>query len=53
MPVRAIRTEEYPTPAKRPRNSRLDNARLRSDFGVALAPWEQQLAEALRSAAPL
>ena len=44
-PVAAIRTADYPTPARRPRNSRLDCARLRADFGLALAPWEEQLAE--------
>jgi dTDP-4-dehydrorhamnose reductase len=44
-PVTAIRTEDYPAPAKRPRNSRLDCSRLRADFGVALAPWEEGLAE--------
>ena len=44
-PVAAIRTADYPTPAKRPRNSRLNCARLRADFGLALAPWEEQLAE--------
>ena len=44
-PVRAIRTEDYPTPARRPRNSRLDCSRLRKDFDVALAPWEDQLSE--------
>ena len=44
-PVVAIRTEDYPAPAKRPRNSRLDCSRLRADFGVALAPWEEGLAE--------
>ena len=44
-PVRAIRTEDYPTPARRPRNSRLDCSRLRRDFDVALAPWEDQLSE--------
>jgi dTDP-4-dehydrorhamnose reductase len=44
-PVRAIRTEDYPTPAKRPRNSRLDCSRLRKDFDLALAPWEDQLSE--------
>jgi dTDP-4-dehydrorhamnose reductase len=43
--VVGIRTEDYPTPAKRPRNSRLDCSRLRADFGVALAPWEEQLSE--------
>jgi len=44
-PIVPLRTEDYPTPAKRPRNSRLDCSRLRSDFGVALAPWEEQLSE--------
>ena len=44
-PVAAIRTADYPTPARRPRNSRLNCARLRADFGLALAPWEEQLAE--------
>jgi dTDP-4-dehydrorhamnose reductase len=49
--VRAIRTEDYPTAAKRPRDSRLDNARLRADFGVALAPWEEGLAEVMAAQA--
>lgn len=44
-PVVAIPTAEYPTPAKRPRNSRLDCARLRSEHGVSLAHWDQALAE--------
>jgi dTDP-4-dehydrorhamnose reductase len=44
-PVVAIRTEDYPTPARRPRSSRLDCARLRTGVGLALAPWEEQLAE--------
>jgi dTDP-4-dehydrorhamnose reductase len=38
-----ISTSEYPTPAKRPRNSVLSNARLQERFGVVLAPWEQAL----------
>jgi dTDP-4-dehydrorhamnose reductase len=38
-----IPTSEYPTPAKRPRNSVLSNARLQERFGVVLAPWEQAL----------
>jgi dTDP-4-dehydrorhamnose reductase len=46
-PVTAIRTEDYPTPAKRPRNSRLDCSRLRADFGVTLAPWDEALAETM------
>jgi dTDP-4-dehydrorhamnose reductase len=44
-PVVPIATADYPTPARRPRNSRLDCARLRADTGVALASWEEQLAE--------
>jgi dTDP-4-dehydrorhamnose reductase len=43
--IRPIRTEDYPTPARRPRNSRLDCSRLRQDFGLSLAPWEEQLSE--------
>ena len=34
--VNAITTAEYPTPAKRPANSRLDCGKLRAVFGVAL-----------------
>jgi dTDP-4-dehydrorhamnose reductase len=43
-PVVGIRTEDYPAPAKRPRNSRLDCSKLRKETGVALAPWEEGLA---------
>jgi dTDP-4-dehydrorhamnose reductase len=45
IPVVAIRTEDYPTPARRPRNSRLDCSKLQREHGVALAPWEEALAE--------
>jgi dTDP-4-dehydrorhamnose reductase len=45
IPVVPIGTKDYPTPARRPRNSRLDCSRLRADFGVALAPWGEQLPE--------
>jgi dTDP-4-dehydrorhamnose reductase len=39
--VQAITTAEYPTPAARPANSRLDTAKLRRTFpGVSLPPWE-------------
>jgi dTDP-4-dehydrorhamnose reductase len=37
--VNRISTAEYPTPARRPANSRLDCDRLRSDYGVALPDW--------------
>ena len=38
-----IRSEDYPTPARRPHNSVLANDRLAERFGVRLAPWEQAL----------
>ena len=46
-PVVAIRTEDYPTAARRPRNSRLDCARLRAEHGISLAPWDEALAETM------
>ena len=53
--VNPIKSEEYPTRAARPRNSRLDLSRLRQIFGIkppswreALAPELDQLADELR-----
>jgi dTDP-4-dehydrorhamnose reductase len=43
----AIRSEEYPSAARRPRNSRLDNSRLRERFGIVLEDWRTQLREVL------
>jgi dTDP-4-dehydrorhamnose reductase len=37
--VKAIATAEYPTPAQRPLNSRLDTRRLRETFGLHLPDW--------------
>ena len=37
--VVAITTADYPTPARRPLNSRLDTARIRATFGVHLPDW--------------
>lgn len=37
--VEAITTEQYPTPAARPRNSRLDISAARRAFGVDLPDW--------------
>jgi len=42
--VAPIRTEDWPTPAKRPANSRLDCSKLRDVFGVSLPPWRDSLA---------
>ncbi|MGC2111865.1 MAG: dTDP-4-dehydrorhamnose reductase [Candidatus Korobacteraceae bacterium] len=38
-----IKTEEYPTPARRPRNSVLSNALLKAQFGIELPHWRAQL----------
>jgi dTDP-4-dehydrorhamnose reductase len=37
--VKRITSAEYPTPARRPKNSRLDNSRLNQDFGIILPDW--------------
>ncbi len=39
-----ISTAEYPTPARRPANSRLSTARLRAAFGIEPPPWRDSLA---------
>ena len=48
-PVAAIRSDEHPTAARRPKNSLLDNAKVRAAFGVSLLDWRQGLAAVLRS----
>jgi len=45
--VEAITTAEYPTPARRPADSRLDCAKLASVFGLRLPPWEDGLARTI------
>lgn len=42
-----ISTEEYPLPAPRPRNSRLNTDKLKQDFGVILDSWQMGLNEVL------
>jgi dTDP-4-dehydrorhamnose reductase len=42
--VEAITTADWPTPAQRPADSRLDNAKLADTFGVTLPPWRNSLA---------
>jgi len=43
-----IASAEYPTPAKRPRNSVLSNAKLHKSFGVQLALWQAALDTVVR-----
>ena len=42
-----IRTEQYPTPARRPPNSRLDCSKLERNFGVRQPPWKVGLRDCL------
>ncbi len=42
-PVDAIQTADWPTPARRPLDSRLDCTRLETAFGVRLPAWQDSL----------
>jgi dTDP-4-dehydrorhamnose reductase len=50
--VRPIRTQDYPTKAKRPANSRFDLTRLREVFGVETPGWRDALSAELDALAP-
>lgn len=41
--LNAIETSQYPTPAKRPKNSVLDLDKISKTYGVQLKPWEESL----------
>jgi dTDP-4-dehydrorhamnose reductase len=43
VPVRAITTAEYPTPARRPANSLLDLARSKALFGLRPSTWQDAI----------
>ncbi|WP_284943898.1 dTDP-4-dehydrorhamnose reductase [Acidisoma cladoniae] len=47
--VEAITTADWPTPAQRPADSRLDNSKLADTFGVTLPPWRDSLARTVDS----
>ncbi len=38
--IEPIPTTDYPTPARRPLNSRLDTVRLQTAFGLQMPPWQ-------------
>lgn len=51
--VNPIASADYPTPARRPANSRLDGTRLREIFGVSMPHWHDGLTRCMsRLAAP-
>ena len=43
--LKALATEDYPTPARRPANSRLDCTKIRKTFGIAPSDWQAALAD--------
>ena len=47
--VHPIPTSDYPTPAARPANSRLECAKLEHDYGFRARPWEAALAETVNT----
>ena len=46
--IQPIATHEYPLPAARPKNSRLDTSRLTIRFGLQLPDWRYQVARVMR-----
>ena len=46
--VAPLATEQYPTPARRPLNSRLDTTRFRTTFDLRLPPWQEGVRHVLR-----
>lgn len=46
--VRPIATSAYPTPARRPLNSRLATQKIESAFGLTLPPWQSGVERMLR-----
>ena len=46
-----VPSSEYPTPATRPLNSRLDCGKLAANFGIHLPHWRQSVSEVLRELA--
>jgi dTDP-4-dehydrorhamnose reductase len=45
--VAAVATSAFPTPARRPHNSRLDTSRLQATFGLSLPDWQLGVARML------
>jgi dTDP-4-dehydrorhamnose reductase len=48
--ITAVSSNEFKTPAARPRYSALSSNKLRSKFGIELPPWQHDLAEFVSSA---
>jgi dTDP-4-dehydrorhamnose reductase len=39
----AIPTEQFPTPAERPKYSVLDKSKIKATFGITIKTWEESL----------
>jgi dTDP-4-dehydrorhamnose reductase len=48
--VEAITTADYPTPARRPKNSRLDCTRIAEVYGIRLPHWREQVRSCVAAA---
>lgn len=46
--IKAITTKEYPVPAPRPANSRLDTKKVLSTFSVRLPKWQDEVARVVK-----
>ena len=46
--LNAIETSQYPTPAKRPRNSVLDLDKISKTYAIQLKPWEESLEDCIQ-----
>lgn len=46
--LNAIETSQYPTPAKRPKNSVLDLDKISKTYAIQLKPWEESLEDCIK-----
>jgi dTDP-4-dehydrorhamnose reductase len=46
--IAPVPTSAFPTPARRPLNSRLSTRKLQQTFGLVLPPWQQGVNRMLR-----
>lgn len=49
--IRPILAKDYPAKAARPANSRLDTSELRQTFGIGLLPWQEGIAQLIKTLA--
>jgi dTDP-4-dehydrorhamnose reductase len=47
VPINGISTDQYPTAARRPAYSVLDNTKIAAAFGVPIKDWKESLARCL------